>query len=155
MSDEWMDTPEWAEMHDLLSMCSDVIVSKLREHPHLWSVGRLGHGDMITGYLSTLVIGEVTKLGIETPITVAATHSHRSRSHDRIHRLADRDGWSCRYCGVEVSCRCDDPNECPGVADHVLPLSRGGPDEDHNLVVACWPCNSDKGDKTPSEWGGR
>lgn len=33
--------------------------------------------------------------------------------------------------------------------DHVLPRSRGGPDEDFNIVLACKTCNSIKGSKYP------
>ncbi len=30
--------------------------------------------------------------------------------------------------------------------DHIVPISRGGGDEDANLVIACCDCNVDKGD---------
>lgn len=39
--------------------------------------------------------------------------------------------------------------------DHVLPLHRGGAHKLGNLVAACKSCNSSKGVKLLSEWGGR
>lgn len=74
--------------------------------------------------------------------------------HRRVHRIGSRDGYDCAYCGRDLACPCTlDPGCDPAVLDHVLPLSRGGPDTDDNLLLACWPCNSSKSDRTPSEWG--
>lgn len=39
---------------------------------------------------------------------------------------------------------------CVGKAtsvDHVIPTSRGGSDDDSNLVACCWPCNRRKGNR--------
>jgi hypothetical protein len=60
-------------------------------------------------------------------------------------RIFARDDYTCRYCGERGK-----KLEC----DHVTPLSRGGSDEDDNLVTACRPCNRAKRDKTPGEWRG-
>lgn len=52
-----------------------------------------------------------------------------------------RDGFRCRYCGRSV----DD-----GIilqADHVLPVSKGGPTCLENLVAACFECNLGKSNK--------
>jgi hypothetical protein len=38
--------------------------------------------------------------------------------------------------------------------DHVVPRSRGGPDNAMNIVMACPSCNSSKGDRLASEWMG-
>jgi 5-methylcytosine-specific restriction endonuclease McrA len=59
--------------------------------------------------------------------------------------VLDRDGFACTYCG--------DPDDL--CADHVVPLSRNGTNEESNLVACCRPCNSSKRDKLLSEWGGR
>lgn len=48
---------------------------------------------------------------------------------------------SCTYCGGPG-----------GTVDHVIPLSRGGAHAEGNLVPACKPCNSSKGDKLLIEW---
>lgn len=56
-----------------------------------------------------------------------------------------RDDYTCQYCGVRgVSLQCD----------HVLPISRGGSNNEENLVTACKSCNQRKHAKTPEEWRG-
>ena len=50
----------------------------------------------------------------------------------------------CVYCG------CTNPLFL--TIDHKLPLIRGGTDEDSNLVIACFPCNSLKGALTSEEF---
>jgi 5-methylcytosine-specific restriction endonuclease McrA len=52
-----------------------------------------------------------------------------------------RDDCSCQYCGATKNL----------TIDHVLPRSRGGKDTWENMVVACFPCNSRKGCRTPEE----
>jgi HNH endonuclease len=56
-----------------------------------------------------------------------------------------RDNYTCQYCGAYgVSLQCD----------HVIPISRGGSNDESNLVTACKPCNLSKHNKTPEEWKG-
>jgi len=57
-----------------------------------------------------------------------------------------RDRSRCQYCGKIFSQR--DLN-----LDHVRPLSRGGRSEWTNVVTACVPCNSKKGNRYPEEAG--
>jgi 5-methylcytosine-specific restriction endonuclease McrA len=59
-----------------------------------------------------------------------------------------RDRNRCQYCGG--SFRQKDLN-----LDHVVPLSRGGKSTWDNVVCACIPCNTRKGDRTPPEAGMR
>ncbi len=54
-----------------------------------------------------------------------------------------RDQHTCQYCGSTHNL----------TLDHVMPTSRGGPSSWENVVTACSPCNSKKGNKTPSEAG--
>jgi hypothetical protein len=61
-------------------------------------------------------------------------------------RIFQRDGYVCRYCSAE---------NVKFAIDHVVPLSRGGTNDEDNLVVACFACNSSKNDKLLSEWRGR
>lgn len=58
--------------------------------------------------------------------------------------LFRRDGFRCQYCG----CR-----EAELTLDHVIPKSRGGEESWENLVTACKPCNTKKGNRTPAEAG--
>ena len=64
----------------------------------------------------------------------------------RMKRLAQRDGGVfCVYCGRRA------PFE-ELVLDHVVPRSRGGPDGDHNRVLACPSCDRAKRNRVPQEW---
>lgn len=57
-----------------------------------------------------------------------------------------RDRLTCQYCGVQTAnLHCD----------HIIPLSRGGSNDETNLTTACASCNTSKRNKTPEEWGGR
>jgi len=58
-------------------------------------------------------------------------------------RMARRFAYCCAYCGVKPE-RLD--------PDHVVPLSRGGPNVLANLLPTCPACNSDKGSNTLAEW---
>lgn len=56
-------------------------------------------------------------------------------------RVVARDGGRCQY------------HDGPGTTgDHVVPTSKGGSNAETNLVAACSPCNTSKGDRTLSEW---
>lgn len=55
-------------------------------------------------------------------------------------RILKRDGHRCRYCRKQATS-----------VDHVIPHSRGGSDNDDNLVASCRSCNSRKKDRTPRE----
>lgn len=51
-----------------------------------------------------------------------------------------RDGLKCQYCGKKGGSNL--------TLDHVIPQSKGGPNTWQNLVTACGPCNTKKGDST-------
>lgn len=61
-------------------------------------------------------------------------------------RIFGRDGYVCRYCKRD--------GDIKWAVDHIIPLSRGGTNDEDNLTVACFQCNSSKSDKLLSEWGG-
>lgn len=56
-------------------------------------------------------------------------------------RIFNRDGFRCKYCGRRGS---DEAVQLE--VDHVVPRSRGGLDEDSNLVTSCFDCNRGKRD---------
>jgi len=84
-----------------------------------------------------------------------------SKRHERIDRMVrhyyqesvrsavlDRDGDSCRYCGVTVTWG---GRSADGATfDHLEP---SGPATVENLVVACRSCNSRKHARTPEQAG--
>lgn len=58
-------------------------------------------------------------------------------------RILSRDGFRCRYCGRNT----EQHQTLVLQVDHIVPRSRGGGDEENNLVTACWECNIGKGAK--------
>lgn len=60
-------------------------------------------------------------------------------------KIFKRDAFTCTYCGAT-----DQPLEC----DHIVPVSKGGTNDDDNLTTACKPCNRSKNDKLVDEWRG-
>ncbi|HEV2709111.1 MAG TPA: HNH endonuclease [Edaphobacter sp.] len=58
-------------------------------------------------------------------------------------RIFERDDYTCRYCGARgVKLECD----------HVIPVSRGGSNDDANLTTACFSCNRSKSDRSLEDW---
>lgn len=53
-----------------------------------------------------------------------------------------RDKFRCVYCGID---------DMRLTIDHVIPISQGGRTSFDNCVASCKPCNSKKGNRTPSE----
>ena len=72
---------------------------------------------------------------------------HRDR--DLIAAIRDRDGNTCRYCGVTVEWT-DRRGSRGGTYDHVDP---DGDNSFLNVVVACRGCNAVKGKRTPEQAG--
>lgn len=52
-----------------------------------------------------------------------------------------RDGFKCVRCG------CSDLT-----IDHIIPIAKGGTNEDNNLQTLCRSCNSKKGTKDNEDW---
>ena len=58
---------------------------------------------------------------------------------------------TCFYCKTKLSWRNqNDPSRA--TIDHVIPKSKGGSDEESNLVICCRGCNGKKGDLTMEEF---
>jgi len=53
-------------------------------------------------------------------------------------RIARRDNYTCQACGKNLK---DDELEF----DHIIPISKGGSSEDHNIRLVCYDCNRSKG----------
>jgi 5-methylcytosine-specific restriction endonuclease McrA len=66
-----------------------------------------------------------------------STHASRLR---RANVLARANGC-CFYCLAPAD-----------KADHYIPLAKGGPDSEENMVAACGPCNSTKSDQMPADF---
>lgn len=59
-----------------------------------------------------------------------------------------RDKGRCQYCGDRVASNAFD-------FEHVIPKALGGRTRWENIVVACIPCNQQKGSRTPPQAGMR
>jgi hypothetical protein len=55
-------------------------------------------------------------------------------------RVVRRDNHTCQHCGKHLR---DDEVEF----DHIIPVSKGGSSEEHNLRLTCFDCNRDKSDE--------
>lgn len=55
-------------------------------------------------------------------------------------RIVRRDNYTCQNCGEHLK-----DNEVE--FDHIIPISKGGSSEEHNLRLTCYDCNRDKSDK--------
>jgi hypothetical protein len=52
-------------------------------------------------------------------------------------RVVRRDNHTCQECGIHLR---DDEVEF----DHIIPVSKGGSSEEHNIRLTCYDCNRDK-----------
>jgi len=75
-------------------------------------------------------------------------------SEDDLNYIYDKTGGYCYYCGKKIDWSNYGAHGEKGAwtVDHMLPVSRGGTDHMNNLVPACIPCNSSKGDLRPREF---
>lgn len=71
-----------------------------------------------------------------------------TRDHALIDAIRERDGDTCRYCGVTVNWK-DRRSNIGGTYDHVTPISQGGGNTFENVVVACRGCNGRKASRSP------
>lgn len=72
-------------------------------------------------------------------------HKHLQRGaipNDLRWQIYARDKFTCRYCGE---------SGVPLALDHLIPVLRGGTNEQDNLVTSCQSCNSRKGAQWPEE----
>lgn len=60
----------------------------------------------------------------------------------RWRRICERDNWLCWLCGGPVEPSLHPPDRRAGSVDHVIPLSRGGDEDESNLRAAHFGCNS-------------
>ena len=55
-------------------------------------------------------------------------------------RVVRRDNYKCQVCGKPLL-----DNEVE--FDHIIPISKGGSSEEHNIRLTCFKCNRDKNDR--------
>jgi hypothetical protein len=94
----------------------------------------VGEGAVKYGRLHFMIRAKLYK-GLRT-----GSMSRRSLLDDE--RLKMTMPQACAYCGVQ----------CGLSLDHLIPVSKGGPDTGDNVVWACRSCNSSKGARDLLEW---
>lgn len=63
-----------------------------------------------------------------------------------------RDKWMCWLCGEKTDATKPAPHPDSPTIDHVIPLSKGGPDSPTNVHCAHFSCNVNKSDIVVSLW---
>ncbi len=56
-------------------------------------------------------------------------------------KILKRDNFTCSYCGRNVK-----EDKIKLQADHIIPKSKGGNDDEDNLITSCYECNFGKRD---------
>ena len=81
-----------------------------------------------------------------------------SRRRKRLRDLIRNQEGKCHYCGARIAAYSNgyalrwSMVKRQASVDHVQPLSRGGSNDDTNLVAACQECNQRKGSLTRDEF---
>lgn len=86
-------------------------------------------------------------------------HRHRRRAQVRgaaSERFNDRDifvrdRWICQICGYKINPAAKYPDPRSASLDHIVPLSEGGAHTRANTRLACWICNSLRGNRGGNE----
>ena len=66
-------------------------------------------------------------------------HSYKKSKRKTV---LERDKYTCQYCGTKWG---------PFVIDHFVPISRGGSNNNCNLMTACEECDRRKGNSLPTD----
>lgn len=70
-------------------------------------------------------------------MTSKKTYIRKPISTRKRFEIFKRDSFTCQYCGVK-------PPKTPLEVDHIIPVSKGGTNDEHNLITACFDCNRGK-----------
>jgi 5-methylcytosine-specific restriction endonuclease McrA len=109
---------------------------------------------LVTGKAEPLDMTAGMRFEVRSPNVIIEVPAHirlKINSAERIWKIPPvnrrevlrRDKHQCQYCGSIKKL----------TLDHVIPRSKGGKHAWDNVVIACEPCNSRKGDRTPQEAG--
>ncbi len=61
--------------------------------------------------------------------------------------IFERDRWRCMWCCQLVNRDAVVPSQDAPTIDHIVPISKGGHDAPHNVVLSCFSCNCKKGNR--------
>lgn len=103
-----------------------------------------GRAEMVTEYQEKKIQGVGSSFSLPKILRLHAKHRSDKKVRFSRHNVFWRDKFHCQYCF-----RHQPLNRL--TIDHVLPQSRGGKTSWENVVSACAPCNTKKGNKLPHE----
>lgn len=83
---------------------------------------------------------------------IATPRRNTKARQKQVRRIAARDGWICKWCGRELSYEAPQKNRYqiwemvryPTIDHYPVRRADGGSNKDHNVVLSCQPCNSDR-----------
>ncbi len=84
--------------------------------------------------LRQCIINKIRQL---EPLLFALRISKRKGNRYNRFDILKRDNFTCQYCGKK-------PPEVELEVDHIIPLSKGGSNEEKNLTTSCERCNYEK-----------
>lgn len=96
--------------------------------------------DVLEWYDDWMVRSETWETRVPAVIMMREYMRRRAKPRFSKTNLYIRDLYTCQYCDTVYTRR-------ELTLDHVVPLSRGGTTEWTNIVAACMPCNTTKGNK--------
>ncbi len=103
-----------------------------------------GRAEMVTQYKERKIMGVTENFTLPKILRLFSRHKSEKKVRFSRHNVFWRDAFTCQYCHVKHS-------TSQLTIDHVLPQSRGGKTSWENVVSACSPCNTRKGNKLPHE----
>lgn len=133
---------EYNEVAEALEELGYREVVALFDNVELFPPPPLGLSSGNANYDDTKFLDEILKTGpIGKPDTGASGRKF-SLAAER-GRLGGESGWKCFYCGEQGESQ-KGPDGRNWHVDHAYPVSRGGDNEQDNLVLACATCNLEK-----------
>lgn len=86
---------------------------------------------------------EAVAMAFKPPKGLQKRDKRRKKGYRAIKERMWRDGIrNCHWCGVDLTLE-------TATLEHVIPLARGGLDNDNNRTLACEPCNRKRGSTMP------
>lgn len=98
-----------------------------------------GGTSRLTGTRSSMTMNTI--IAVKGPVKVSTRNLVPALTNKA---LFTRDKHVCGYCGNEFKTSIL-------TRDHIVPKSKGGPDEWTNVITSCKDCNHSKADRTPSQ----
>ena len=81
-----------------------------------------------------------------------AVHSKRGGAHRAARAEVLANATHCFHCSRPISDDLPMGHPDKAEADHIIPVSLGGPNVVENYVPSCHTCNSSRGNKDPKTW---